>query len=288
MSKDSELLKFGFNLQYSGKFEITDDVLDQEVFSTINKTRYRLISENSRFIEDDVIPSEDEATADLAYLNAIQFNPYWCESFNQTSPPPPPTDRLKLIAFSDSYNHKLHSNPEIQKGINEIKKWQLLLAIADILYSYCYVFRWNSGDISLNDSCVFSLVRLSSTLSNFEYFQRIDEVLLANYRKSLVFPYIRYYPFSKLIASDVIKLLVLNKAHVLNALFEFREILSHSSSAHSLNQVFMDDLIVFLQNSVGECDLLDLSVKYKVAKKQLKEEVVMMSLREGYLDAVNA
>jgi len=87
------------------------------------------------------------------------------------------------------------------------KTWQkrLHLGLLDILFAYCYDWRTTEG--CHNIETPWNISRISSTLSWFETFDDMNEVVVSCFRRSLSYPLYRHWDLSQKVFKDVLKVL---------------------------------------------------------------------------------
>jgi protein SHQ1 len=270
----------------------TSDILeleDPDKTTAVGCRLGRLTKENALFdmtrYLGDLFGHEDDAV----YIEAMAFNPFWNIHWNfwksktalpivaasaandVASGPIDPSSSCGLNSatsrknaafdamggFSESEAKIMsHSLPRrlylIAPGSREEKA--VLLGLADILFAFCYEYRITLGEFNVES--VENLCRLSSLLSWLDWFSfskdSAKSVLIYSARRSLIYPYIREFKFTRKIWTDVAKILVLGKKCILKCMLLLRQLLEHSDSHYLLNKIFIDDYCIWLQSADNE------------------------------------
>lgn len=118
------------------------------------------------------------------------------------------------------------------------------LQVLDICLAYCYENRMCQHDFSSESH--YMIRKLSSTLSWFEEFQSLDQVLSSYTRRCLTYPYLRRWDLCCKAAVDC-ALLIKDTKWVLKCLLELRDLFQKKSNLYLLNRLYLDDMCVWIQ-----------------------------------------
>lgn len=89
---------------------------------------------------------------------------------------------------------------------------------------------------------------MSSTLSWFDTFWQIDDLLMACLRRSLCYPLYRNYELSKSVLDDVITVLNNGQVHVIKCLLDIRKLFNeYGEFKYLLNDLYINDYIIVSQ-----------------------------------------
>lgn len=128
---------------------------------------------------------------------------------------------------------------------------QVLLGLIDIMYGYCYDKRTTLNDSNVESS--WTINKLSSTLSWFCSFKDMKQVLIACYRRALVYPIFRNFELCHKVKNDVASMFRKGKKLIIKCMIEIHQMFNTSNDAHYiLNQLYIKDYLVFLQKCRAE------------------------------------
>jgi protein SHQ1 len=154
--------------------------------------------------------------------------------------------RSDNVHFTQEEIGVLKDLPNKHYLLNNIEKKQILLGMIDILYSYCYDKRSTLDESTVESG--WTINKLSSTLSWFCVFNNMKEVLVACYRRTLVYPIYRNYLLCDRVKSDLTFIVKLGKRLIIKRFIEIYQMFNSGTDArHILNQLYIKDYLVFLQ-----------------------------------------
>ncbi|XP_034934864.1 protein SHQ1 homolog [Chelonus insularis] len=183
--------------------------------------------------------SDDHYTADLiqpedSIKRIIDFQP----SFYTTNP--------ESLEFSTTEQDILKELPNKEFLLTNEESRIALLSLVDILFSYCYNHRVTMGENTSESS--WDINKISSTLSWFDYFIFLEDVVKSCIRRSLCFPLYRYWELSIKVLDDVNKILALGKKSILKSLCEIHGLFNNSyDPRYVLNQLYIRDYLIWVQ-----------------------------------------
>ncbi|PZC73168.1 hypothetical protein B5X24_HaOG209960 [Helicoverpa armigera] len=161
------------------------------------------------------------------------------------------TNSLKEPEFSEEEVGVLKELPNKQFLLSKNEYKQVLYGLVDILYGYCYDKR-----TTLNESTVesgWTINKLSSTLSWFCTFTDMKQVLVACYRRALIYPIFRNFDLCNKVKNDLVSLFRKGKKFVVKCVIEIHQMFNASNDArYILNQLYIKDYLVFLQKCRNE------------------------------------
>lgn len=199
------------------------------------RNHLRMQYENDKFSSDHYLADlyDDELIA--PYLSTA---PYWESTDNN-------------IEFSVDDVAILKDLPNKHYLLSKTEKRQIMLGLIDILYGFCYDKRTTLNESTVESS--WTINKLSSTLSWFCVFNDMKEVLIACYRRALVYPIFRRFELCEKVKSDVLSILRKGKKFIIKCFIEIHNMFNTSNDArYILNQLYIKDYLVFLQKCRNE------------------------------------
>ncbi|XP_049880722.1 protein SHQ1 homolog [Pectinophora gossypiella] len=220
----------------------------------------RIQHEDDKFSSDHYLADlyDDELLA--PYLTAV---PFWEAS-----------DFNKNAEFTDDEVAILKELPNKHYLLNKTEYRQVLFGLVDILYGYCYDKRTTLNESTVESS--WTINKLSSTFSWFCVFKDIKHVLIACFRRALIYPIFRNFELCKKVRNDVVSLLKKGKKFLIKCVLEIHQMFNSSSDArYILNQLYIKDYLVFLQKCRNEefDELYNNIINIDVTKKDLDLEL---------------
>ncbi|CAH8848797.1 unnamed protein product [Trichobilharzia szidati] len=281
---------YGFSGSKSGLFTVESDLThavdlsDPDGVDAAKRSELRKIEEEKKFSADHYLADYFEPDS---WMHLSDVDLPWAIN---DSPDFSSDERHRLITLS---SRRLPPPPE---SADEEKS--LYLGLLDLLFAYVYDFKIREGD-EMSESG-WNIVKLAATLSWFEVYHSLPEVLVSFYRRALTYPLVRSWRFCTIIKRNVSHLLKLSNAKewCLKCLLEIRELLIAYPGYHVFAELYLNDYIVWIQTRACQSKLNDLGKSletYKMTKDliglQLKEieqvgreclemEKLQMSLKE--------
>ncbi|XP_012216129.1 protein SHQ1 homolog [Linepithema humile] len=152
------------------------------------------------------------------------------------------------IAFNRSEVDLLKELPNKEYLLDAAEDQKLCLNLFDILFASCYNHRTTLGENTVESS--WTINKLSSTLSWFQTFTSIDEVITACFRRSLCYPLFRSWELSVKIFEDVKKVFALGKKYIIKRFCEIYELFNNSyEPRYILNELYIKHFLIWLQKS---------------------------------------
>ncbi|CAK9825353.1 Protein SHQ1 homolog [Anthophora retusa] len=182
--------------------------------------------------------NEEHYLADLMQLECIEpyisFSAEW--------------DTLKKedISFNDTEVDLLKELPNKEYLLNNEEIHKLLLSLVDILFASCYNHRTTMGENTVESS--WTVNKLSSTLSWFDDFSDVEQVIKACFRRSICYPLCRNWNLSNKVLEDVKKVIKLGKKYIIKRFCEIHRLFNDSCEPrYILNQLYIKDYLIWLQ-----------------------------------------
>ncbi|CAG2161907.1 unnamed protein product [Oppiella nova] len=266
---------YGFADQYSAvvariveEFNDLIDIKDPEHKSYSERREERLATESEDFNDDHYLSDLYDQNEIISNLNSYEFP--FCDT------------------FSDDQRFKLKDLPKKEYILEKCIKKKLLLGMIDILFGYAYDMRVNEGDHNVESG--WTVCKLSATLSWFDSYDSLKEVIITSIRRSLCYPLYREWSLSLKVLEDVIRIIELGQNCVLNCFLDIHKMFNESGDGrYLLNDLYITDYCVWLQSlksntfeslatalqhiRVNKSDVnLDLDVLERAAKLAIDEQ----------------
>ena len=182
-----------------------------------------------------------------------------------SAPPSPPPSPPSFFTVAEQA--QLAALPNKEHLITKLERRSLLLGMLDVLYGYAYDHRVTEGDPNVETPWTVSI--LAPTLSWFEAYDPAERKgegqksygpvaapLVAAVRRSLIYPYLRYFSFSSLVVTDVLAIVNLGRRAALRCFLAVHRAFETSEMHYMLNKFYVNDYCLFLQN-VTDGDFAD-------------------------------
>eukprot|EP01080_Neovahlkampfia_damariscottae_P009903 gene9903-2225_t len=228
-------ISYGFDSRYNNFFngyhgenvlEIID-LVDPDKTQKSDRTNLRLENESKQF-------SGEYYIQDFVLIDNILPLLKKSRIFNET----------KNLKWNDKEERILLNLPK--KNFLISNPGLVYITLVDILLSYCYHGRTMSEN---NVESAWTLSKLSSSLSWFEEFSKIEICLFSFLRRVLTFPLYRNFDLGIECIKDVSKVLKLGKTFVLKCLLDIKDIFEHDQEKYLLNKLFIDDYCIWIQKT---------------------------------------
>lgn len=119
------------------------------------------------------------------------------------------------------------------------------------------------GELSPESAATIN--RLASSFSCFAVDASLEAVVAASYRRCLTFPLYRSFEVCELVHSLTARVFSSGRTALLKLLIELHRLLAKSEPRHLLNEIFLDDLLVYLQQA-DESHVKAMGEKMKAVK----------------------
>lgn len=216
---------------------------------------------------------------------------------------------LETVAFNSVDYKTMLSLPNKEYLVNSdsTEGSRLLAGMIDILFAYCYDHRLTQGEHNVESP--HNISRLSATLSWLEYYDdvvsdstdakinrdsenatnilyesvdgqtaavlsqvKLLELIKISCKRSVIYPYLRHWIFTRKILADVAKVLFLGRRCILKCFLHLHRIFEHSDQHYILNKLFITDYCVWLQsvNNAKDSCLHEVAVSFNEAKRSVE------------------
>ncbi|XP_029639621.1 protein SHQ1 homolog isoform X1 [Octopus sinensis] len=251
--KDTVLQQYcyGFANKRSGvfqnlaeEFSETCDIRHPDEMSPQERTEKRCKLEAEQFDPDyyiaDFIDEENIIKKLCSYVC-----PWSCEKDGNLVPFPKSSD------LTEQEKYILTQLPKKQYLLDNPKDvMSVYLGLVDILFAYSYDVRTTEGEKTVESG--WTVAKLSSTLSCFETYISLKDVIIASFRRSLSYPLYRNWQLSMAVLSDVQFLFNSGRLHILKCLLEVKELMQEYNLNHILNDLYITDYCVWIQTACAK------------------------------------
>ncbi|CAL8145408.1 unnamed protein product [Orchesella dallaii] len=221
----------GLQDKYSEELAQVSEITNPDSHSESERRALRLQEESSKFCDEhylaDLMENEEVALA-------LQFK------FDTSS--------LATLTKKNKEKMKDLGNREFLFDDKASLK-KTYLGLVDILFSYCYDWRITDGAHCCESP--WNISKLSATLSWFDSFESIHEVIHSCMRRSLVYPVSRHWLLSRKVMKDVIQVLKKGPVGILICLLDILDIFGKREPYYLLNQLYIEEYCVWIQQIGG-------------------------------------
>jgi protein SHQ1 len=230
--------KYGFANEQTGiiarlaeDFSDLIDVKDPEHKSSSQKRCERLESESMQFSDDHYLSDLFDQKEIISQL--ISFEADW--------------DKCEIsYKFNEEEKFKMKNLPKKEYIFDKAMKKTLLLGMIDILFAYAYDMRINECEHNVESA--WNICKLSATLSWFETYCSLNQVVISLMRRSLCYPLYRNWQLSLKVLQDIKRITRLGPNYILKCFLDIHKLLNESGDGrYILNDLYITDYCVWLQ-----------------------------------------
>lgn len=268
-NEDSNKYSYGFANKFTVEFSNIGSEFPQifelrvpENVCIEERHTMRVKHENDKFSSDHYLADFYDTELLEPYLNESMFS----NSKSQTVD--------NDMEFSDNEVGVLKELPNKHYLLTKDEYKQVLYGLVDILYGYCYDKRTTLNESTVESS--WTINKLSSTLSWFCTFNDTQQVIVACYRRALIYPIFRNFDLCRHVKCDLVKLFRKGKKYVIKCMIEIHQMFNTSNDArYILNQLYIKDYLIFLQKCRPEelNELCNNIANIEISKKDLNLEL---------------
>lgn len=293
--------KYGFNQSYSNilgalmedsVFELTEN---PDKTSLYRRRELRLAKERQLFSGERYTADYFGGSLDSLYPEMMNYEPFWISSWNQRSnastTQAPQDNETKLMVnsisnlssseraaegdyFTEIEQQTMMNLPHkeylIQKG--SIEEGSIFMNMIDILFSFCYDYRFNCGEMTVESP--ESITKLSASLSYLDAFSpdrdSYLDLIVSCCRRSIIYPYFRIWKCARKVLADVAKILFLGRRCLLKCFLQLHFIFEHTEQFYILNKLYITDYCVWIQTTMSDEELLRIATLFNNAKRDLE------------------
>ncbi|XP_047739567.1 protein SHQ1 homolog isoform X2 [Hyalella azteca] len=134
---------------------------------------------------------------------------------------------------------------------------EVCAGLVSLLLAWCYNHRITGAED--NVASAWNMAKLAPQLSWFDTPPSVRESVLVFTRRALVYPLLRHWDFNKLVVGDAVTLLKLGRKMVLKSLLEMRRCFNETENHYLLNDLYITDYCLWLQQRATDERLLTLA-----------------------------
>jgi protein SHQ1 len=152
-----------------------------------------------------------------------------------------------FFTFNEQEQEQLQKLVNKKHFIDNEMKPKLYLGLVDILFAYCYNHRTTEGEDTVESA--WTICKLSGTLSSFDTFHSVLDVIQCCIRRSLIYPLYRSFELAQKVVQDVVVLLKLGKRAILKALIQIKTLFSVHDYMYLMDRIYITDYCVWIQSA---------------------------------------
>ncbi|XP_005383826.1 PREDICTED: protein SHQ1 homolog isoform X2 [Chinchilla lanigera] len=246
---------YGFGNLRSGVFQRLQDELSEvtdiknpDFTPAAERRQKRLAAELAKFDPDHYLADlfENEAVEQL-----LKYSPWWNDTYSEMMASLEDSQEQEnhavLVSFSEEEKYQLRKFVNKSYLLDKKAHRQVYYSLIDILLAYCYEIRVTEGERNVESA--WSIRKLSPTLSWFETWTNVHEILVAFGRRVLCYPLYRHFKLVMKAHRDAVKILQLGKSAVLKCLLDIHKIFQENDPAYILNDLYISDYCVWIQKA---------------------------------------
>ncbi|XP_056380607.1 protein SHQ1 homolog isoform X2 [Hyla sarda] len=244
----SSQCSYGFGNLRVGVFgrlqeELNDviDLRDPDVTPASERTQRRLAAEKAKFDPDHYLADlfEDDAIQHL-----LKYKPWWVEVQNGANSASPDIQDTRVI-FTEKEKEQLRKFTNKSYLLDKKAEQLVYLSLIDLLLAYSYEVRVTEGERNVESA--WNIRKLSGTLSWFEDYRSVADVLKSFGRRVSCYPLYRNFCLVTKAIQDTSVLLRTGKAAILKCLLDIHSIFQENDPAYILNDLYITDYCIWIQ-----------------------------------------
>ncbi|XP_071982975.1 protein SHQ1 homolog [Engystomops pustulosus] len=215
------------------------DLRDPDVTPASERTQRRLAAEKAKFDPDHYLADlfEDETIQHL-----MKYKPWWEEKGARGAAADGPDTG---VTFTEKEKEQLRKFSNKSYLLERPAEQFVYLGLIDLLLSYCYEVRVTEGERNVESA--WNIRKLSGTLSWFENYRSVRDVLVSFGRRVVCYPLHRNFRLVTRAVRDACALLQLGKAAILKCLLDIHSIFQENDPAYILNDLYITDYCIWIQ-----------------------------------------
>ncbi|KAJ3077092.1 Hsp90 cochaperone shq1 [Podochytrium sp. JEL0797] len=164
------------------------------------------------------------------------------------TPTPTTTDHTETtwLTFTPTETQEMISLPRRHLLAPTTAK-PIYLGLVDLAFAYCYDHRTTEGDSTVESA--WTMAKVSPTLSCFETFTSLNEVLVACMRRALAYPLYRNMQLITKVIQDVSILFKLGKRALLKVVLSMRRRMRLDDACFVFDRLYLEDYCLWIQGN---------------------------------------
>ncbi|XP_006819470.1 protein SHQ1 homolog [Saccoglossus kowalevskii] len=253
-------VKYGFANLRSGVFKTLMDELsgavdipDPDNTGHSKRRKQRIEDEREHFDEAHYLA---DLYDDAIIQQILEYQPTWNEQYKQLkSKEKQNTEKQSvycvdesIVPFSEEEKEQMIKLPKKEYlSMDQETHSIVYFGLVDIIFAYIYNHRSTEGDNTVESA--WTICKLSSTLSWFDSFSSLYDVIVSCYTRIVCYPLYRHWHLAEVIHDDTIKIFKLGKRKLLSCLLEIHKLLSKDDTKYLLNDLYITDYTVWIQSA---------------------------------------
>ncbi|XP_068940191.1 protein SHQ1 homolog [Petaurus breviceps papuanus] len=245
---------YGFGNLRTGVFkrlqdELSDviDVKEPDSTPPAERRQKRLAAEESKFDPDHYLADYFE---DEAIRKVLKYKPWWTIAFAKMMASAERSQEQSdqeafQVSFSKEENYQLLKFTNKSYLLDKRAQYYVYYGLIDILLAYCYEIRVTEGESNVESP--WNIRKLSGTLSWFESWNNVHEILVSFGRRVLCYPLYRHFKLVTKAHVDTVKILQLGRSATLKCLLDIHKIFQENDPAYILNDLYISDYCIWIQ-----------------------------------------
>ncbi|XP_020023903.2 protein SHQ1 homolog [Castor canadensis] len=241
-------LRSGVVQQLQDELSEVLDVKDPDFTPAAERRQKRLAAELAKFDADHYLADffDDEAIEQV-----LKYDPWWNDTYSKMMASlgenKKQDDNAALVCFSEEEKYQLRKFVNKSYLLDKNAHRQVYYSLIDILLAYCYEIRVTEGEQNVESA--WNIRKLSPTLSWFETWTNVHEIVVSFGRRVLCYPLYRHFKLVMKAYRDTVKVLQLGKNAVLKCLLDIHKIFQENDPAYILNDLYISDYCVWIQKT---------------------------------------
>jgi len=280
---------YGFGNERSDIFqkleEESSELFENYQISTVpndQRSKLRLEAEIEKFNEEHYLADLFDPPDEL--LDAHNYNGFWTNQKDGNKGESELSKEEKEVLVS--IKSKIMSLDQKQTRM-------IYSGLVEIIFSYCYISRSFYGEMEPEASWI--IAKISPMLSWLNVSSSPREALVNCFRRALMFPLYRSFSLCAASHQDTITI-ISNRVLITKLLLHIRTLFNRREPYYLLNQLYIDDYIIWIQSRALEENLKKLAknlARFRVEPKSLNldlellERVARMTIAEADGDDEN-
>ncbi|XP_072454763.1 protein SHQ1 homolog isoform X2 [Notamacropus eugenii] len=273
---------YGFGNLRTGVFkrlqdELSDviDVKEPDATPPAERRQQRLAAEHAKFDPDHYLADYFE---DEAIRKVLKYKPWWTVVFAKVMASPERNQEQSSqeafqVSFSKEENYQLLKFTNKSYLLDKRAQYYVYYGLIDVLLAYCYEVRVTEGESNVESP--WNIRKLSGTLSWFESWNNVHEILVSFGRRVLCYPLYRHFKLVTKAHVDTVKILQLGRSAILKCLLDIHKIFQENDPAYILNDLYIADYCIWIQKVKSKklASLAETLQRTYVTKGQLGLEI---------------
>lgn len=266
----SNEIRYGFHNRHANFFKAWQGQIHELVelpnpdnVHPCDRSALRKAKENETFDLERYLGDFFDAESDMMFQSAVDFeSPMWISSLDESMA------RCSLstgsVSFTDSDQELMTRFPNREYlSFSTEERRTTCFTIIDVLIGYVYDHRLTQGEPNVESPWTIAI--LSPSLSWLDPATNMRDVLNTGAKRMCTYPYLRHFRLVELVYRDVLAILKAGKHTLLRCFLSIYRIFETSETKYLLNNLFLEDLCVWIPAHLTEAHLKALALEFEAA-----------------------